>query len=46
MSNLSEKEVTHPTDYVLVVCDMSFAALAAVNLVAAQIDVVGKTHGA
>jgi len=35
-----------PTYYVLVICQVGFAVLTAVNLVAAKIDVVGKTHDA
>jgi hypothetical protein len=36
---------THATDDVFVVGEMGFAVLAAIDLIAREIDVIGQTHG-
>lgn len=38
-------EDAYPTDDILIVGEVSPAILAAVDLVAGEIDVVGQTHG-
>ena len=46
MPTVDKAEVRpYPTDDVVVVCKMRFALSAAVDAVAAEVDVVGETHG-